>query len=178
MTARWLVQIVWCSIKCFATLVVYFAIAELCSCSAAPAAEPLRATISADPTAKIADVNPLIYGGFLEHFHRCVYGGIYEPGSPLADENGFRKDVVAALKHIHMPILRWPGGLFASAYHWQHGVGRDRLPDVDKAWRVEDPNTFGTDEFIKYCRAVGAEPYLCGSPTVGDAEELSNWVEY
>ena len=120
----------------------------------------------------------MIFGQFLEHFHRQVYGGVFDPGSPLSDERGFRKDVIAALRELRIPIVRWPGGCFVSAYHWKDGVGRDRQPAYDKAWRVEDPNTFGTDEFIAWCRAIGAEPYICTNAGTGSAEEMSDWVEY
>ena len=89
--------------------------------------------------------DPMIFGQFLEHFHRQVYGGVYEPGSPLSDENGFRTDVVEAMRELKVPIVRWPGGCFVSAYHWIDGVGPERQPAFDKAWQVEDPNTFGTE---------------------------------
>jgi len=120
----------------------------------------------------------MIFGQFLEHFHRQVYGGVFEPGSPLADNQGFRKDVVAALRELQVPIVRWPGGCFVSAYHWKHGVGPERQPSYDKAWRVEDPNTFGTDEFVAWCRLIGAEPYICTNAGTGSPEEMSDWVEY
>lgn len=138
----------------------------------------LKATVTADLSCDTGKISPLVYGQFLEHFHRIVYGGVYDPQSPLADKNGFRKDVVEAMRRIHVPILRWPGGCFASAYHWRDGVGADRSSTYDKAWRVEDPNTFGTNEFITFCREVGAEPYLCGNAGTGTPEELSDWVEY
>ena len=89
----------------------------------------------------------MIYGHFIEHFHRQIYGGVYEPDSPLADEDGFRRDVLEAMKKIKVPILRWPGGCFVSSYHWKEAVGAKRTPMFDKSWRVEDPNTFGTDEY-------------------------------
>ena len=120
----------------------------------------------------------MVFGQFLEHFHRQVYGGAYEPGSPLADQRGFRLDVIEALKELRVPIVRWPGGCFVSAYHWKDGVGPERRPSFDKAWRVEDPNTFGTDEFIEWCRAIGAEPYICTNAGTGTPEEMSDWVEY
>ena len=120
----------------------------------------------------------MIFGQFVEHFHRQVYGGIFEPGSPLSDEEGFRKDVVEALKELRIPIVRWPGGCFVSAYHWIYGVGPDREPTFDKAWRVEDPNLFGTAEFVKWCRMIGAEPYICTNAGTGTPEEMSDWVEY
>lgn len=122
--------------------------------------------------------DPMLYGHFLEHFHRQIYGGVFEPGSPLADEDGFRTDVLKALKKIRTPIIRWPGGCFVSSYNWKKGVGPERRPVFDKAWRVEDPNTFGTDEFIMLCRKLNCEPYICTNAGTGTAEEMSDWVEY
>ena len=92
--------------------------------------------------------SPMLYGHFVEHFHRQIYDGIYDPGNELSDEEGFRKDIIEAMKKIKVPVLRWPGGCFVSSYHWKDGVGENRQPFFDKAWRVEDPNTFGTDEYI------------------------------
>ncbi|MDD6614683.1 MAG: alpha-L-arabinofuranosidase C-terminal domain-containing protein [Lachnospiraceae bacterium] len=120
----------------------------------------------------------MLYGHFIEHFHRQIYGGVYDPGSPLADEDGFRTDVIEAMKKIKVPILRWPGGCFVSSYHWKAAVGKERQPFFDKAWRVEDPNTFGTDEYIRLCRKIGCEPYICTNAGTGTAEEMSDWVEY
>ena len=122
--------------------------------------------------------DPMIYGQFLEHFHRQIYGGVYQPGSPLADEDGFRTDVLDALRKIRVPIIRWPGGCFVSSYHWEDGVGANRESDYNKAWRVEEPNTFGTDEFVAFCRKLGCEPYICTNAGTGTAEEMSNWMEY
>ena len=119
-----------------------------------------------------------LFGHFIEHFHRQVYGGIFEPGSPLADEQGFRLDVLDALRELRIPTVRWPGGCFVSAYHWLDGVGDDRTPTYDKAWRVTDPNTFGTDEFLEWCRRLGAEPYLCTNAGTGTPEEMADWLEY
>ena len=99
--------------------------------------------------------DPMIYGHFIEHFHRQIYGGVYDPGNPLSDEDGLRTDVLSAMRKIHVPILRWPGGCFVSSYHWKDGVGEKRVPLFDKAWRVEEPNTFGTDEYIQMCRKIG-----------------------
>ncbi|MBQ8638831.1 MAG: alpha-N-arabinofuranosidase [Lachnospiraceae bacterium] len=122
--------------------------------------------------------NPMIYGHFIEHFHRQIYDGIYDPGNPLADEDGFRTDIIEAMRKIKVPVLRWPGGCFVSSYHWKDAVGPDRKPLFDKAWRVEDPNTFGTDEYVKLCRKIGCEPYICTNAGTGTAEEMSDWVEY
>lgn len=122
--------------------------------------------------------SPMIYGHFIEHFHRQIYGGIYDPSHPLADEDGFRTDILDAMRKIKVPVLRWPGGCFVSSYHWKDAVGMNRKSLFDKAWRVEDPNTFGTDEYIKLCRKVGCEPYICTNAGTGTAEEMSDWVEY
>ena len=119
----------------------------------------------------------MIFGHFLEHFHRQVYGGVYDPGSRLSDENGFRRDVIEALRKIKTPVIRWPGGCFVSAYPWKKGVGQ-RLPYYDKAWRVEELNTFGTDEFVAFCREAGAEPFICTNAGTGSPEDMSDWVEY
>ena len=122
--------------------------------------------------------NPMIYGHFIEHFHRQIYGGVFDPENPLSDEQGFRTDVIDAMRKIKVPILRWPGGCFVSSYHWKDAVGKERTPVFDKAWRVEDPNSFGTDEYIDLCRKVGCEPYICTNAGTGTAEEMSDWVEY
>ena len=122
--------------------------------------------------------DPMIYGHFIEHFHRQIYGGVYDPQSPFADEDGFRTDVLEAMRRIRVPILRWPGGCFVSSYNWKKAVGPVRTPVFDKAWRVEDPNTFGTDEYVKLCRKIGCAPYICTNAGTGTAEEMSDWVEY
>ena len=122
--------------------------------------------------------SPMLYGHFIEHFHRQIYDGIYDPGNKLSDEEGFRKDIIEAMKKIKVPVLRWPGGCFVSSYHWKDGVGENRQSFFDKAWRVEDPNTFGTDEYIHMCRKIGCEPYICTNAGTGTAEEMSDWVEY
>ena len=135
-------------------------------------------SIGVQAGAKILAYNPMIFGHFLEQFDNQVYGGVYDPGSRFADEDGFRKDVIEALKAIRAPIVRWPGGCFVSAYHWQDGVGKRREGTWNKAWRVEEPNTFGTDEYVKWCRKVGCEPYICTNAGTGSPEEMSDWVEY
>ena len=130
------------------------------------------------PNQPFGQANPMLYGHFLEHFHRQVYGGVYDPTSPFADEDGFRTDVLEAIRDIKPAIIRWPGGCYVSAYHWHYGVGKDRPATFDKAWRVEESNEFGTDEFVKFCRKGGCEPYICTNGGTGTAEEMSDWVEY
>ncbi len=120
----------------------------------------------------------MIFGGFIEHFGRQIYGGLFEPGSPLSDGRGFRKDVVAAMKELKLSVVRWPGGCFASGYHWKDGVGKTRKPVPDPVWGVIDPNTFGTDEFVEWCRLVECEPYICTNAGNGTPEEMTQWVEY
>ncbi len=127
---------------------------------------------------RLGQRDPMIYGHFIEHFHRQIYGGIYDPENPLSDEDGLRTDVLDAMRHIKVPVLRWPGGCFVSSYHWKDAVGEKRTPFFDKAWRVEDPNTFGTDEYVNMCRKIGCEPYICTNAGTGTAEEMSDWVEY
>ena len=129
-------------------------------------------------TNAIGKADKMIYGHFLEHFHTQIYGGVYDPTSKFADEDGFRTDVLDALRKINTPIIRWPGGCFVSAYKWYYGVGKKRIPYYDKAWKVEESNEFGTDEFIKLCRKLGCEPYICTNAGTGTAEEMSDWVEY
>ncbi len=126
----------------------------------------------------VGEADKMLYGHFLEHFQRQVYDGVYAPASKFADEDGFRKDVLDAMKKIKTPIIRWPGGCYVSAYDWHYGVGKNRIPTFDKAWRVEESNEFGTDEFIKLCRKLDCEPYICTNAGTGSAEEMSNWVEY
>ena len=134
--------------------------------------------ITCSPKNRIGQADKMIYGHFLEHFHRQTYGGVYDPTSRFADEDGFRTDVLEALRRIKTPIIRWPGGCYVSAYDWHCGVGKERIPTFDKAWRVEESNAFGTDEFVKLCRKLDCEPYICTNAGTGTAEEMSNWVEY
>lgn len=134
--------------------------------------------ISINQKREIGKRSPMIYGQFIEHFHRQIYNGIYDPGNPLSDEDGFRTDIIEAIKKIKIPVLRWPGGCFVSSYHWKNAVGKKRIPFFDKAWRVEEPNSFGTDEYIKLCRKLECEPYICTNAGTGTAEEMSDWVEY
>lgn len=127
-----------------------------------------------------APVDRRILSGFAEHLGRCVYGGIYDEGSPLSDERGFRKDVIEAVRRLRPPVLRWPGGNFVSGYHWTDGIGpKDGRPRrMDLAWHAEESNRFGTDEFMAFCEAVGAEPYLCLNMGTGTVDEAQAWLEY
>lgn len=138
------------------------------------------AKIRVDLERTLGPVDPRVYGGFIEHLGRCIYGGIFEEGSPLSDARGFRRDVADALRALRPPVLRWPGGNFVSGYHWLDGVGPvDRRPRrMDLAWHAEESNRFGTDEFVEYCRFVGAEPFICVNMGSGTMDEAQAWVEY
>ncbi len=133
-----------------------------------------------DPAYKIAQVDPRIFGGFLEHIGRAVYEGVYDPKSRHADENGFRQDTLGALRKLQMTVIRYPGGNFASGYHWMDGIGpKDQRPTVrDMAWQSIEPNQFGTDEFIKLARMMDWTPMLTVNLGTGTPEEARNWVEY
>ncbi|MGC9467540.1 MAG: alpha-N-arabinofuranosidase [Anaerolineae bacterium] len=140
------------------------------------------AKITINPNDIVATINPNIYGHFAEHLGRCIYEGIWVgEDSAIPNTGGIRNDVVAALKKLRPPVIRWPGGCFADDYHWEDGVGprEDRPRRVNIHWgEVVEPNSFGTQEFVRLCRMVGAEPYIVGNVGSGTAQELREWVEY
>jgi alpha-N-arabinofuranosidase len=138
------------------------------------------AKITVDLERGIGTLDRRVFGGFIEHLGRCIYGGIFDEGSGLSDEHGYRQDVLDALRPLRMPVLRWPGGNFVSGYHWTDGIGtRDERPGRNNlAWRSEESNRFGTDEFIEYCRTLGTEPYICVNMGTGTMDEAAAWVEY
>jgi alpha-N-arabinofuranosidase len=141
---------------------------------------PGRARIKIDTDRVIGDIDPKIYGNFVEHLGRCVDGGVFQEGSKLSDSNGFRKDVLQAVKNLNVPIIRWPGGNFSSNYHWKDGIGpRDQRPArLEMAWGTIESNRFGTHEFLQYSEMVGTEPYVCCNLGTGAWEEAQQWVEY
>ncbi|MGQ9673985.1 MAG: alpha-N-arabinofuranosidase [Candidatus Aminicenantales bacterium] len=159
----------------------FIIIAALFVRSASGQTQPPRVVkIKIDLDRTIGEIDPRIYGNFIEHLGRCIYGGIYDPASPRADEDGFRKDVVEATQRLKVTILRWPGGNFASGYHWEDGIGpkETRPKRIDLAWGAIEPNLIGTDEYIRFCRKVGAEPYICINLGTGTWDEAKYWVEY
>lgn len=129
---------------------------------------------------EIGVLSPQVFSQFIEHMHRCLYGGVVEEGSPRSDARGIRQDVFAAAKNLNMGNLRWPGGNFVSGYHWEDGIGPvDQRPArMELAWHGIESNRFGTDEFIQYCRELGTEPYICINLGTGSLDEARNWVEY
>jgi alpha-L-arabinofuranosidase len=138
------------------------------------------AKIKLDPERIVGRLDRRVFGGFIEHLGRCIYGGVFDEGSPLSDERGFRRDVLEALDDLRMPILRWPGGNFVSGYHWTDGIGprEERPRKTELAWFSEESNRFGTHEFIEYCRTLGVEPYICVNMGTGTIDEAQAWVEY
>lgn len=136
--------------------------------------------ITVNPARRVGEVDPRLFGGFIEHLGRCIYGGVFDEGSPLADEHGFRTDVLEAARPLRMPLVRWPGGNFVSGYHWTDGIGPvdDRPRRMELAWHAEESNRFGTDEFMAWCKKLGTEPYLCLNMGTGTLDEAQAWLEY
>lgn len=123
-----------------------------------------------------------IYGQFAEHLGACIYGGLWVgPDSEIPNVDGYRTDVLEALKTLKVPVMRWPGGCFADEYHWRDGIGpkenRPRMVNSNWGGTVED-NSFGTHEFLNLCEMIGCEPYISGNVGSGTVEELAKWVEY
>jgi alpha-L-arabinofuranosidase len=124
-----------------------------------------------------------IYGHFAEHLGRCIYGGFYvgEGNKTIPNTNGIRNDIVAALKKLNIPNLRWPGGCFADTYHWKDGIGpKETRPKLVNVWwgGVTEDNSFGTHEFLNMCELLGTEPYISGNVGSGTVQELAEWVQY
>jgi alpha-N-arabinofuranosidase len=140
--------------------------------------EPTR--IKLHPDFQVGAVDPRLFGGFLEHMGRAVYQGVFDPGCVHADEDGFRTDVLAALRRLRMTVLRYPGGNFASGYHWLDGLGPAEKRPVTRelAWQSIEPNTFGTEEFMHLCSKMDWAPMLTVNLGTGTPEEARNWVEY
>jgi alpha-N-arabinofuranosidase len=133
-----------------------------------------------DSRRTISPLDPNLFGSFLEHLGRAIYEGIYDPGSSLSDSNGFRKDVIDQVRQLGVPIIRYPGGNFVSGYNWLDGVGpkKDRPRTLDKAWNTIETNQFGTNEFMAWCKLVGARPLMGLNLGTGTPEKAAALVEY
>ena len=128
-------------------------------------------------------INKNIYGHFAEHLGRCIYDGFYvgDSNKTIPNTDGVRNDIIAALRKMKIPVLRWPGGCFADTYHWKDGVGpKAKRPAMVNTWwgGVTEDNSFGTHDFLNMCERLGASPYLAGNVGSGTVEELSQWVQY
>jgi alpha-N-arabinofuranosidase len=139
-----------------------------------------NAKVKISPHFTISEVDTRLFGGFLEHLGRAVYEGIYEPGHPEADEQGFRQDVVNLVKQLKVPVIRYPGGNFVSGYNWEDGVGplEDRPAQLDLAWKALEPNHIGTNEFVDWCRIVDSDPVIAVNLGTRGPEAAKNLVEY
>jgi alpha-N-arabinofuranosidase len=133
-----------------------------------------------DPSFTVAELDRRVFGSFVEHMGRAVYGGIYEPDHPTADADGFRADVIELVRELGVTVVRYPGGNFVSGYDWEDGVGpREQRPvRLDLAWRSLEPNLVGTDEFIAWARRAGAEPMLAVNLGTGGLASARALVEY
>ena len=161
------------SLRCLSLL-------ALCLVSARAAEPSATLTVRADQSGAV--INPNIYGQFAEHLGTCIYGGIWVgEDSSIPNTRGMRNDVIAALKQLQVPVLRWPGGCFADEYHWKDGIGaREKRPAmINTHWGgVVENNHFGTHEFLDFCELIGTEPYVCLNVGSGTVQEAMEWVEY
>ncbi|MFI6735347.1 alpha-N-arabinofuranosidase [Nonomuraea sp. NPDC050451] len=137
-----------------------------------------QAHLTLDPSFRIAPVNRRLFGSFVEHMGRCVYTGIYEPGHPAADDNGFRTDVLELTREMGVSVVRYPGGNFVSGYRWEDGVGPDRPSRLDLAWRQIETNAFGLNEFMTWTRAAGVEPMMAVNLGTRGLQEACDLLEY
>ena len=136
--------------------------------------------ISVDPDFVVGPVRPRTFGSFVEHLGRCVYTGIYEPGHPTADAQGFRQDVLELVRELGVSTVRYPGGNFVSGYRWEDGVGpvEQRPARLDLAWHSTEPNTFGTDEFMSWCVKADVEPMMAVNLGTRGIQESLDILEY
>jgi alpha-N-arabinofuranosidase len=143
--------------------------------------EPNKASLVIRADQPKGIINRNLQGQFAEHLGRLIYEGLWVGAdSPIPNTRGLRNDVVAALKELRIPVLRWPGGCFADEYHWRDGIGpRDQRPRRPNAsWGGVDTNAFGTHEFMDLCEMLGAEPYINGNLGSGSPQEMMEWIEY
>ena len=140
------------------------------------------AILYVNPKIQKGHLNPELQGHFSEHLGRCIYEGLYVgENSDIPNTNGMRNDVVAALKEMQIPVLRWPGGCFADEYHWKDGIGpkETRKKMINTHWGgVVEDNSFGTHEFMELCKQLGCKNYINGNVGSGTVQEMSEWVEY
>lgn len=140
----------------------------------------INAKIIVDKDFKVGQVDKRLYGSFIEQWGRAVYGGIYEPGHPEADEKGFRKDVIEVVKELNIPVIRYPGGNFLSGYDWRDGIGpvNQRPKRLDLAWLTTETNEIGTNEFADWAKRVGSEVMMAVNLGTGGIDEARYFVEY
>jgi len=139
-----------------------------------------RAVFTPDPNEVIGTAERRLFGSFVEHIGRCVYGGIYDPENPFSDKEGFRSDVVEMVKELGVSVVRYPGGNFVSGYRWEDGVGplEERPVRLDLAWRSVESNAFGLGEFMKWSKRVGVEPMIALNLGTRGIQEALDLLEY
>ncbi|MCL1829959.1 MAG: alpha-N-arabinofuranosidase, partial [Oscillospiraceae bacterium] len=142
--------------------------------------ERLKARVTFEKEFVIGKIDNRLYGSFVEHLGRCVYGGIYEPGHPTSDENGFRGDVAAVTAELGIQTVRYPGGNFVSGYRWEDGIGprSERPTRLDIAWRTTEDNSFGLNEFVSWCKTVNADPMMAINLGTRGVEAALDLLEY
>ena len=140
----------------------------------------MKAKITVAAEMKVGEIDRRVFGSFIEHLGRAVYGGIYEPGHPMADEEGFRTDVIKMINELDVPIVRYPGGNFVSGYCWEDGVGpvSERPKRLELAWGVTEPNLFGTNEFMRWCKKANTAPMMAVNLGTRGPQEARELVEY
>lgn len=140
----------------------------------------MKAKITLARELKISEIDRRMFGSFIEHLGRAVYGGIYDPGHPTADSNGFRGDVINLVKELGVPLVRYPGGNFVSGYNWEDGVGpiESRPKRLDLAWGTTEPNIIGTNEFLKWCKKADAQCMMAVNLGTRGADDARRLVEY
>lgn len=141
---------------------------------------PIQARMIIDKAFRIANIDNRIYGSFIEHLGRAVYGGIYEPGHPAADSYGFREDVKALIRDLKVPIIRYPGGNFVSGYNWEDGVGpvEERPRRLELAWRTIETNEVGLNEFARWAKGIGSEVMMAVNLGTRGIDAARNLIEY
>lgn len=139
-----------------------------------------KATFAIDPSAVIGNIDPRLYGSFIEHLGRAVYGGIHEPGHSTADDAGFRQDVLELVRDLDTPVVRYPGGNFVSGYNWEDGVGpvEQRPARLDLAWATTEPNLIGTNEFAEWAKRANSEVMMAVNLGSRGIDEARNLIEY
>jgi alpha-N-arabinofuranosidase len=159
-------------------LVASWLVALLAATPAFAASQIASATIHAERPG--AEIRPEIFGQFSEHLGSGIYGGIWVgKDSPIPNTDGYRTDVLAALKDLHVPVVRWPGGCFADEYHWRDGVGAERPVTINTNWGgVPESNAFGTHEFLNFAALIGAKAYISGNVGTGTPREMEEWLQY
>ena len=139
-----------------------------------------KAKLILDRDFAVGQVDPRMFGSFIEHLGRAVYGGIYEPDHPTADKNGFRKDVIAKVRELGVPIVRYPGGNFVSGFNWEDSIGpRDQRPKrLDLAWFTTETNEVGLHEFADWAKQANTEIMYAVNLGTRGPDEARNVVEY